>query len=95
MIGGRVIETVTLEDKIWLNVRDRTYPKDTCALYLARNADSEAIMVGDSIWWQGGFAFWTPASREVADRRIPRASYSGVDRPAEHDVLDQEALCED
>jgi hypothetical protein len=95
MVGGKVIETILLPDKIWINARDN-YPRrrpDECAIYVERNADSEAIRVGDSIWWQGGYAMWTPASREFADHKIPRVGYSGVNRPEGHDVLDQELVC--
>lgn len=80
MVGGTVIETIILEDKVWVNCKDKTY-KDTCAIYVERNKDSEAIRVGDSIWWQGGYAMWTPQSREFADRKIERRGYSGVRRP--------------
>lgn len=80
MVGGTVIEVIELPKKIWVNVKDTTY-KDTAAIYIERNKDSERIVVGDSIWWQGKFAMWTPGTREVADVKIPRLSYSGVGRP--------------
>jgi hypothetical protein len=94
MVGGKVIETIILNDEVWVNARDNYPPRkpDECAIYVERNSDSERIAVGDSIWWQGGWAMWTPASREFADRKIPRASYSGVGRPEGHDVLDHEEI---
>jgi hypothetical protein len=60
MVGGKVIETVLQAGRVWVNVCDRVHPKDTCAIYVERNANSEAIQMGDSLWWQGGVAYWTP-----------------------------------
>lgn len=81
MVGGVVIETIVLPDRIWINCRDK---RDTCAIYVERNAKSEAIRVGDKLWWQGREAMWTPASGVSAgwyDLRIPRIGYSGLPRP--------------
>lgn len=92
MIGGKVIETVTEPERIWINVRDTTYKHDTCAIYVQRNVDSERIQIGDSIWWQGWSAFWTPATREFEDKEIRRLSYSGNYRPDGHDVFDHDTV---
>lgn len=67
MVGGKVIEIVTLERKVWVSVRDVNHPKDTCAVYVERNKDSEAIEIGDSVWWQAGFAYWTPSANSAAE----------------------------
>lgn len=103
MVGGLVIETVAAADRVWVNVRDTRHPKDTCAIYVERNADAERIAPGDSLWWQSGFAMWTPAANVTDDHgqlragvdydiQIPRLSYSGVGRPEGHDVLDHEEV---
>lgn len=84
MVGGKVIETIIVDDRVWVNVRDRTYPKETCAIYVERNPVSEAISEGDSLWWQGRLAFWTPVGANFSDLEIPRRSYSGVARPEGH-----------
>ncbi len=67
MVGGKVIESVVLPDKVWVDVRDTNHPKDTCAIYVERNEDSEAISIGDSLWWQGGCSYWTPKENDVAE----------------------------
>jgi hypothetical protein len=114
MVGGKVIETITLEDRVWVNVKDTHPPqKNTCAVYIERNINSEQIAVGDSLWWQSDKAFWTPAanSAEACNHRehitceqkcgvdydiaIPRLSYSGVNRPEGHDVLEQDLIYAD
>ena len=81
MVGGVVIEIILLADRVWIDCRDRAHTCSTCAIYVERNADSEAIRVGDSVWWQGTFAFWTPTSHEFEDRKIERIGFSGVERP--------------
>lgn len=83
MVGGEVIEVILLPDKAWVNTRERVARRrpEECAIYVERNRDAEAIRAGDSLWWQGGDAYWTPATREFADRPIPRRGYSGVRRP--------------
>ena len=90
MVGGEVITTITDGPKrIYVNCRERQTTgqqpsrrrRETCAIYVERNADSEQIRVGDGVWWQGKWAMWTPADRHVVDKQIPRASYSGVKSP--------------
>lgn len=81
MVGGKVIEVIKLEGRVWVNVRDTHYQRETCAIYVERTADAERIAVGDSLWWQGREAYWTPQTGEFEDRSIPRVGYSGVARP--------------
>ena len=97
MVGGTVIEVVDLATKVYLNCADRPYSKiEECAIYVEKNAQSEQIEIGDAVWWQGGYAMWTPkgnrVSGEVAEKRglkcgkdydikIPRRGYSGVNHP--------------
>jgi hypothetical protein len=92
MVGGVVIETLATAERVWVNVEDRTYG-DRCAIYVERTAAAERIRPGDSLWWQGRDALWTPQeNREMDPRyaaggvdydiRIPRIGYSGVRHPA-------------
>ncbi len=88
MIGGKVIETILLAQKVYVKVADKPYGKlETCAIYVERNGDSESIKVGDSLWWQGRVAYWNPQNSERKkcgvdfDIEIPRIGYSGVSRP--------------
>lgn len=98
MVGGIVIEVVDLATKVYINVADRPYSKlEECAIYVERNVDSERIEIGDAVWWQGGFAMWTPQGSRVGgekaekrglkcgkdyDIKIPRIGYSGVNHPS-------------
>jgi hypothetical protein len=89
MVGGKVIERLTFEGKkVWINCQDNCGTR--CALYVVRDENSEKIKVGDTLWWQGEFAMWTPKEnvRKVNvkagvdyDIKIKRIGYSGVPRP--------------
>ena len=89
MVGGIVIEVVwrDADDTVFVDCRDTQY-RDTCAIRVERNADSERIEVGDRMWWQGRLAFWTPADSSRVDVRIPRRGYSGA-------ILDSRARTKD
>jgi hypothetical protein len=82
MVGGTVIDIVKVSDrKWWVNCAehfDRRTP-DQCAIYL--NPSGEAVDVGDSVWWQGQKAYWTPADRSRVDVALPRIGFSGVPHP--------------
>jgi hypothetical protein len=87
MIGGIVTETKQLPDRIWLDCEEQN-STSKCAIYVERNENSERIKAGDSVWWQGGYALWTPygvnrparAGKDY-DIRIPRIGFSGVSKP--------------
>lgn len=84
MVGGMVITTIADGDRIYVNCQERLTHKgrpQTCAIYVERNADSEQIRPGDTVWWQGKRAMWTPTDRHVVEKEIPRRSYSGVQSP--------------
>jgi len=80
LVGGQVIDTIVLVDKVWVNTQAG---RDTCAIYVERSPDTERIALGDSVWWQGREAYWTSESMGCVDRPIPRIGYSGVERPDE------------
>ncbi len=95
MVGGTVIEVVDLATKVYVNCADRPYNKtEECAIYVARDDNSQKIEIGDGIWWQGNKAMWTPAANRTNDRQakkrklkcgvdydivIPRIGYSGIE----------------
>lgn len=60
MIGGKVIETIELEDRVWINTQEKN-SSSTCAIYVKKDAKSRAVSEGDTVWWQGAWALWTPA----------------------------------
>lgn len=68
MVGGRVINIVRLPDSVWVQCEETTRYYDargrhsreyssTCAI---RVKDAKEMKVGDSLWWQGSRAMWTP-----------------------------------
>lgn len=60
MIGGFVKEVILEPETIWIDCIDPNHPKDTCAIRVKRTEQSEKIEPGDSLWWQGHRAMWTP-----------------------------------
>jgi hypothetical protein len=73
MSGGKVIHTVVMRDRVWVGTDDG---HEKCATYVERNAKSRTISEGDSLWWQGGRAYWTPkehgGNTKLHDIVIPR-----------------------
>jgi hypothetical protein len=62
MVGGIVIEVAEVKDQsdvLFIDCHDRHYC-ETCAIYVEKNETSLRIEPGDSIWWQGRYAMWTP-----------------------------------
>lgn len=81
MIGGTVTETVEDRSRIWVKVADDKH-FDSCAINVVNNDEAKKIKPGDSIWWQGTFAMWTPyENRSEARRRagITTPQRAGVD----------------
>lgn len=83
MCGGKVIETIILEDSVWVNVQDK---RDICAVYVDNTPESRSISDGDSIWWQGGYVFWTAKNKKgktvgKVDYKLKKRGFSGVSRP--------------
>lgn len=86
MVGGIVIEVVTiLDDKVYINCRDKQY-KQSCGIYVEKNENSEKVEIGDTVWWQSGYAMWTPANHKNVcvggrsgidyDIKIPKIGFS-------------------
>jgi len=94
MVGGIVIEASESKlrpELIFIDCRGTGGERSsTCGIYVEKNAASLQIEVGDSVWWQGRKAYWTPrlsgneprGPKDVArDIPIPRIGYSGVKHP--------------
>lgn len=75
MVGGIVIEAAERDGRIFIDCRDR-HNRDTCAIWVEKDENSVQVQIGDSIWWQGGHAMWTPAAVRDAKQENTR---SGVD----------------
>jgi hypothetical protein len=99
MVGGRVVETIVCEEKVWVNCRDMDHGQE-CAIYLEKCPEALTISPGDNVWWQDPWAFWTPyegtsltSDDQVGpkDVKIPRASYSGVSKPSESRIVGRES----
>jgi len=70
MVGGTVVETIILEDRVWVNTVDNDETRNTqCAIYVQKNEKALRISPGDSVWWQGGSAMWTPYLNRGAVRK--------------------------
>lgn len=91
MVGGIVIETRTINStKVWVNVEERprtgSHKPDVCAIYVNPVVEQPRMRVniqrGDSLWWQGEWAMWTPEpDRTFIDLRLKRIGFSGVSTP--------------
>ena len=81
MIGGLVIEAIILPNKVWVNCAEKQ-SRSQCAIYVERNGDSESILIGDIVWWQGNRAMWTPVDKRFVEKEIKRIGFSGVNRPS-------------
>jgi hypothetical protein len=90
MVGGKVIGIVRKRgEPTTVNVEDTHHPGDTCGIEVwerrADNGTPVVIEIGDSIWWQGREAMWTPHVRtnrppdkcgKTWDIHLPRVGYS-------------------
>src|SRR5690349_15503785 len=91
-VGGTVIDVEIAPDRVWVNTRRGAYLGDTgrwvraerttCAVFVERDARSEMIEPGDSLWWQGSWAMWTPKAGGQSEIRLNRIGASGVPRPS-------------
>lgn len=91
MVGGLVREILVLEDRVWINCIEKGKSSSECAIEVQRNAAAECIEYGDSVWWQGKNAYWTPARKSFTDYRLELIGFSGVPRPKPMEVVKQYA----
>ena len=82
MVGGTVLEVCDVPnrpDVLFVNVGDKPYTKlETCGVLVENNHNAREIQLGDSLWWQGEFCYWTPQDKSTHDVPIAKRSYSGV-----------------
>lgn len=89
MVGGKVIEVLRVPGRLWINTQEQVWnplrqeyrPGEVVAIYVQDVETPTPIAPGDSLWWQGTTAYWTPLTRQVVDYPLPRIGYSGVSRP--------------
>lgn len=74
-----------MPERLFVDVAAMPYGKvERCAIYVEKNEKSQRIQIGDSLWWQGRTAYWTPQCRtQGEDIPIRRIGYSGVKHPRE------------
>lgn len=92
-IGGTVTETIILPDKIWINTKEKEHYRSECAIYVEDSPAARCVSKGDTVWWQGNTAYWTPKNKNgqpierkdgkcsVSDIKLKRQGFSGVKRP--------------
>lgn len=88
-VGGTVVEIVDdpIRERVWVDTKERQESRRTVAIYVERSPEALSITEGDSLWWQGSYAYWTPRTGRFVDappfcdRAIRRVSGSGVPRP--------------
>ena len=95
MIGVRILETIILEDKIWINCICM-HSGDECAIYVEKTPKSRTASKGDKLWWQGRKAYWTPTNKHSlrteditgpVEIELERIGYSGAERPTASEVV--------
>jgi hypothetical protein len=84
-VGGKVVEVVICTDKVWINTKEKDATLGV-AIYVERSPQALAVSNGDSVWWQGQYAYWTPKNRAGqtyagSDIKLRRIGCSGVSRP--------------
>jgi len=86
MIGGTVVETIIVDDKVWINCKESPKRSTTCAIYVDKTPEACSVSEYDMVWWQGGYAFWTPRDQEgnnigEIEVKLSCRGCSGVSRP--------------
>jgi hypothetical protein len=71
MVGGKVIGVIRKNGETLLHVQDKA---DTCAVRCSEvRTDTGApvkVRLGDAVWWQGRFVYWTPKGTAAAGPRF-------------------------
>lgn len=99
MVGGTVVEVASVPERpevLYLDCVDKPKGRkkaDYCAILIERNESSDKIQIGDSVWWHGDIAYWTPVQNRGGhlkgmkchvdyDIPIPKIGYSGINHPS-------------
>tara|TARA_R110000796_G_C14337915_1_gene409963 strand:- start:11 stop:274 length:264 start_codon:yes stop_codon:yes gene_type:complete len=83
MIGGIVKETNTIKEGVEIVVEDEG---ELLSVEVKVTAESRSVSEGDSIWWQGRKAYWTPRNKygriqgNASDIQLYRIGYSRIPR---------------
>ncbi len=88
-VGGKVVEVIELENKVWINTKEKETYTSSTAIYVEKTPASRCVEIGDTVWWQGNYARWTPKcyvqksgkSGKDYDIKLERIGCSGVSRP--------------
>ncbi len=83
-VGGQVVRVVHEKDAVWVSTREivhrrgvRGLAREQVAIYVQATDEAREIKTGDSLWWQGRNAYWTPKPDDGReDVPIPRIGYS-------------------
>jgi len=75
-VSGNIVQIYEGTDRLWVNTHDHG---DYCAVFIEKTENK--IELGDTLWWQGGKAFWTPKDKSVVEVPINRIGCSGVNHP--------------
>jgi hypothetical protein len=73
MVGGKIIEIKPERGRVRLWCLDAKHG-DELAIYVA--AIPPECSVGDGLWWQGQFAYWTPKDQHVIDDPLRKIGFS-------------------
>lgn len=73
MNGGKVIETIVLDNRVWLNCQEE-HSENTCAVYVALTASARCVSERDSIRWDQTHCYWTARER-IGGRVIGKADF--------------------
>lgn len=92
MVGGVVIETLKTSDgTVWMNIKDN-HSSSQSAIHVKADAKARSVSPGDSMWWQGESAFWSPNAHQGAGLKYPeillcKVGNSGASRPRKDEIL--------
>ena len=82
-VGGIIVDIVEVApDRWWIDTVDKSdlmHGGRTVAVYC--DPRPEHPEVGDSLWWQSGACYWTPADRSRVDVKLKKIGGSGVAHP--------------
>lgn len=81
MVGGKVVGIARRAGSTLVHVREtRGGGRSECSIRVEEkrrsNGHPVSIGLGDTIWWQGRDAMWTPKNGREEDVHIPRIGYS-------------------
>jgi 2'-5' RNA ligase len=77
-VGGTVVEVdLVTTEYCWTLVKSLS--GDTVSVTF--NPQRRDVRLGDGLWWQGKYCYWTPYDGHVVDVPLPKLGYSETPRP--------------